>query len=149
MYPQGRVVVSLKACKSGSLYGHTISFFNLIFSKRYEYIISQELSSSINMLDILNLKITAVMTRGKILLGSPIAFSISWKPRICLFGPLVEVLHSFLFISINSTIFLFTLLLDELLTLLNGRIASPGVCHLLCCLPPFPLFLVATSKTFF
>lgn len=69
MYPHKRVTIPLKTCRFNHSYGHKFSFFNFIFSKRYEYTMSQELSPSIRTLETSKLAIMVVITKGKISFG--------------------------------------------------------------------------------
>lgn len=93
IYPQGWVTVLLKAYRSNPSYGHNFSFFNHIFSKQSEYMMLQDLVSLINKRSCLG-SLQFFRYRG------------IWG---FLYGPLVEVLPSFLLTTINWKIFLFTI----------------------------------------
>lgn len=117
MYPQGRVTIPLKSCKSNPSYSHNISLFSPIFLKRLAYMISQELPPSIKIPETSKLEIVVVITKGNFSLWIPLTFSLSRNSKICFFELLGEVLPYFLLTSTNLTIFLIIMLFERLLDL--------------------------------
>lgn len=117
------------------------------------YMMSQELLLMIRILDMSQLSMAPVINRGKF--GIPSTFSLSRNLRVGLFGFPVELAHSSLLTTINSTIFLLMVPLEGLLSL--GR--PPMVEAMYCWFPfrsssssqllsHFILLMATTSITF-
>lgn len=71
-----------KACSLDPSYGPNFSFSSPNFSKRFEYMILQELPPSIRTLEMLNSKMEAIITKVKIFFDTPHTFSPSRNLRI-------------------------------------------------------------------
>lgn len=92
-------------------------FLVYVFQEIFAYMMSHKLLPLMRILDISNLSITTFITRGNISLEVLLTYSMPKNPRTCLSGFLVKVVPSSLLTTINSTILLLMVPLEELLGL--------------------------------
>lgn len=92
-------------------------FLVYVFQKIFAYMMSHKLLPLMRILDISNSSITTFITRGNISLEVLLTYSMPKNPRACLSGFSVEVVPSSLLTTINSTIILLMVPLEELLGL--------------------------------
>lgn len=92
-------------------------FLVYVFKKIFAYMMSHKLLPLMKILDISNLSITTFITRGNISLEVLLTYSMPKNPRTCLSDFSVKVVPSYLLTTINSTILLLMVPLEELLGL--------------------------------